>query len=421
MLMRRGLALLERLEFDTPFRVIFPNGREAVYGQSEPVFTIHFKTRRSLRQTFTKSMLGWGEAYMSGEIDIEGGMDHVVRLGFTLQNSIMPMTAMHKLKYALDVLTRRNTYSGSKRNIAAHYDLSNEFYRLWLDGDMQYTCGYFRSADDSLEQAQLSKMDLVCRKLQLKPGDLVVEAGCGWGGLALHMVREYGVRVRAYNISEQQVAYARARQRRYGIGENRLEYVLDDYRNIPETADRCDKFVSICMIEHAGRGNYATFHDVVARVLKPGGLAVIQFISRRKPAKHAHKWLEKHVFPGYYNPTLSEFIAPLEAEGSPLHPTDVENMRYHYALTVKHWWDRLEANAGRIRELYGERRGEEIIRKFRIYLAGGYADFGHGMGTLIYQLVLSNGADNAAPLTRDHLFADEALERKPVVTPTAAE
>jgi len=421
MLMRRGLALLERLDFDTSFRVIFPNGRDAVYGQNEPVFTIHFKTRRSLRQTFTKSMLGWGEAYMSGEIDIEGGMDHVVRLGFTLQNSIMPMTAMHKLKYALDVLTRRNTYSGSKRNIAAHYDLSNEFYRLWLDGNMQYTCGYFRSADDSLEQAQLNKMDLVCRKLQLKPGELVVEAGCGWGGLALHMVREYGVRVRGYNISEQQVAYARARQRRYGIGEDRLEYVLDDYRNIPETADRCDKFVSICMIEHAGRGNYAAFHDVVARVLKPGGLAVIQFISRRKPAKHAHKWLEKHVFPGYYNPTLTEFIAPLEAEGSPLHPTDVENMRYHYALTVKHWWDRLEANAGRIRELYGERRGEEIIRKFRIYLAGGYADFGHGMGTLLYQLVLSNGADNAAPLTRDHLFADEALERKPVVTPTAAE
>ena len=364
MLMRRGLALMERLEFDTSFRVIFPNGKDARYGPGKPVFTLHFKTNRSLRQTFTKSMLGWGEAYMRGEIDVEGGMDHVVRLGFALQNSVMPMRWVHRLKYALGVLARRNTHTGSRRNIAAHYDLSNDFYRLWLDDNMQYTCAYFRDPGDSLEDAQLNKMDLVCRKLRLEPGETVVEAGCGWGGLALHMVRHYGVRVRAYNISEQQVAYARARQRRFGIGEDRLRYVLDDYRNIPDTGEACDKFASICMIEHAGRGNYAAFHDVVARVLKPQGLALIQFISRRKPANQAHPWLEKHVFPGYYNPSLVEFVSALEADGQPLHLIDAENMRHHYALTVKHWWDRIEAGADRIRELYGQRQGEEIIRNF---------------------------------------------------------
>ena len=408
---RKVQAIVDGLDFDLPFRVVLPNGHVASYRDGPPAFTIVFKTPRSLRDCLFRSTLGFGEAFVRGEIDVEGPLEHVVRLGFAIERQRIPLPLVEKLRYAAGLLARRNTLAGSRRNIAAHYDLSNEFYQLWLDDNMQYTCAYFRSEDDTLEAAQLQKMDLVCRKLRLEPGELVIEAGCGWGGLALHMVRKYGVRVRAYNISKEQIAFARERQRHHGISEDRLQYVLDDYRTIPRHATTCDKFVSICMIEHVGRDSYDTFHRIVADVLKPKGLALIQFISRMRPARFANPWLEKHVFPGYYNPSLVEFISALEDDRRPLHVIDVENLRFHYALTVKHWLRRLEANRANVLKLYGEARGAEIMRRFRLYLSGGYADFSNGMGTLVYQLLLSNGGNNSLPLTRDHLVGTETWPR----------
>ena len=176
-------------------------------------------------------------------------------------------------------------------------------------------------------------MDLVCRKLRLEPGELVVEAGCGWGGLALHMARNYGVRVKSFNISSEQIAFARERAQALGIGTDSVEYVHDDYRNIPNHVKSCDKFASICMLEHVGRESYASFHQLVAKVLRKPGLAMLQFISRTNPSPISNPWLEKYVFPGYYNPSLGEVLKPIEREHRQLHLIDVENMRYHYALT----------------------------------------------------------------------------------------
>jgi cyclopropane-fatty-acyl-phospholipid synthase len=392
--------MVRALDFETPFRVILPGGDEVRNGDGPPAFVATVKTDRALRDVLTRSTLGFGEAYTRGDIEVEGDLRQVVLLSFAFRERMMRGSALEQARYAMELLGRRNTRSGSRRNIKAHYDLANDFYELWLDKEMQYTCAYFATPGDTLEVAQLRKMDLVCRKLDLRPGELVVEAGGGWGGLALHMARHWGVKVKSFNISANQVEFARERARRLGVGTDQLEYVHDDYRNIPDHVGECDKFASICMLEHVGRENYDAFHRLIEKILRKPGLAMLQFISRMRPSPIANPWLEKYVFPGYYNPSLGELLAALEKRRSPLHVIDAENMRYHYALTLQHWLDRFEANAETIRAKWGE----GVVRAFRLYLTGGLADFGHGAGTLVYQLLLSHGCDNSRPLTRRHMM-----------------
>jgi cyclopropane-fatty-acyl-phospholipid synthase len=407
-------AIFDTLQFDKSFQVVLPDGQAATHGRAPFAFTIHIKTNRALRDIVTKSSLGFGEAYTRGDVDVDGDMLALSLLSYELQSGPLRGTLWQRALYALGFSARKNTVTRAKKNIAAHYDLANSFYELWLDTEMQYTCAYFYKPTDTLEDAQRQKMDLVCRKLRLKPGEFVVEAGCGWGGLALHMAQNYGVRVKSFNISREQIAFARDKAARLGIGPDRIEYVLDDYRNIPNHVTACDKFASICMLEHVGRESYAAFHQLIGKVLRKPGLAMLQFISRTNPSPISNPWLEKYVFPGYYNPSLGEIVAPLEAAHPQLHLVDVENMRYHYALTLTHWLDRLERNAERIRAEWGEK----VMRTFRLYLSGGLADFSSGAGTLVYQVLLSHGFDNAAPLTRHGFYAAASGERKPVNAPT---
>lgn len=388
--------MLRRVGFDEPFAVTLPAGDSISFGSGDPKFSVRFKNRRAVTELVTRSALGFGEAYVRGDVDVEGDIAALVRLGFALRENGDTGTLAARIRYALGFLARANTLTGSRRNIAAHYDLSNDFYRLWLDQEMQYTCAYFDAPDASLEAAQLRKMDLVCRKLALRPGQVVVEAGGGWGGLALHMAQRWGVQVLSFNISAEQVAYARARAASLGVGAEQVQYIQDDYRNIGRYVTQCDAFASICMLEHVGRENYESFLTLVGSVLKPKGAALLQFISRTRPAARPNPWLERHVFPGYYNPSMGELVAALELSGTRLQLTDAENMRFHYALTLQHWLSRLEAHAGEIRA----RWGEAVLRTFRLYLAGGLADFTRGEGTLVYQALLVNGPDNDAPLDR---------------------
>jgi cyclopropane-fatty-acyl-phospholipid synthase len=380
----------------TPFAVRFPNGDPRSFGDGAPAFTLHFKNFHAIVDTVTKSSLGFGDAFVRGDIDVEGDLPALVRVGFEANRNALAGSVPETLKYMAGFLNRHNSKANSKTNIAAHYDLSNDFFRLWLDEEMQYTCAYFDDPADTLEVAQRRKMDRVCRKLALKPGETVVEAGGGWGGLALHMARHYGVTVKSFNISQRQLAFARERAAAAGIGSDRLEYIEDDYRNIRDHVDACDKFASICMLEHVGKENLHGFFDLVGTMLRPKGLAMIQFISRLKPSDAPNPWLEQRVFPGYYNPSLGEAVAALESKDAPLLVLDVENMRPHYTLTLLHWLQRLDANGERIAAEYGE----EVLRTFRLYLAGGMADFDEGRGTQVYQLLLGRTADNGVPLHR---------------------
>ncbi|HLY52423.1 MAG TPA: cyclopropane-fatty-acyl-phospholipid synthase family protein, partial [Steroidobacteraceae bacterium] len=287
---------------------------------------------------------------------------------------------------------RRNTLSGSRDNIHHHYDIGNDFYSLWLGSTMAYTCAYYPTPTATLDEAQTAKMDHVCRKVRLRPGESVVEAGCGWGVLAMHMARHYGVRVRAFNISHQQIAYARERAAREGLA-GRVEYIEDDYRNI---SGRYDAFVSVGMLEHVGLKNYGTLGQIARRSLGSNGRGLIHSIGRNQPAP-LQPWIEKRIFPGAYAPSLGEMTRLFEP--CDLSVLDVENLRLHYAQTLRQWLALYEAASERVRAMFDER----FVRMWRLYLAGSAAAF--STGTLqLFQVVFATAENNDVPWTRAHLY-----------------
>ncbi|MFZ1904200.1 MAG: cyclopropane-fatty-acyl-phospholipid synthase family protein, partial [Steroidobacteraceae bacterium] len=285
-----------------------------------------------------------------------------------------------------------NTLAGSRDNIHHHYDIGNRFYQLWLGATMAYTCAYYPTPEATLDQAQSAKMDHVCRKLQLKPGESVVEAGCGWGTLALHMARHYGVRVRAFNISREQVAYARERAAREGLA-SRVEYVEDDYRNI---SGDYDAFVSVGMLEHVGLANYETLGGVAHQCLGSRGRGLIHAIGRNFPAR-LQPWIERRIFPGAYPPTLGQMTRIFEPWNFSI--LDVENLRLHYAQTLRHWLSLFETARDQVCAMFDDR----FVRMWRLYLAGSVAGF--TTGTLqLFQVVFAPGDSNDVPMTRAHLY-----------------
>jgi cyclopropane-fatty-acyl-phospholipid synthase len=390
---RRLLARLLEACDNPPIRLRFWTGEQIDSGSRAPLATVRIKNRRALLRMLINPALYTGDDYSAGHTDIEGDL-----VGFLVSvlhgvEAIPARSALGRLVKWMN-RPRENTLAGSKANIHHHYDLGNEFYRLWLDtARMQYTCAYFPSPDLTLEQGQLAKLDHVCRKLEIRPGDTVAEAGCGWGGLALHMVKHYGAaKVRAFNISEEQVKFAREQAKREGL-EHRVEYVLDDYRNI---SGQYDKFVSVGMLEHVGVEHYTELGDVIHRVLRKDGRGLIHTIGRNQAAP-MNAWIEKRIFPGAYPPTLAEMMRIFEPHQFSV--LDVENLRLHYATTLQHWLDRFEANAAAIRGMYDER----FVRMWRLYLAGSKASF--LIGSLqLFQVVFARPEDNRIPVSREHLY-----------------
>jgi cyclopropane-fatty-acyl-phospholipid synthase len=291
-------------------------------------------------------------------------------------------------------LLKRNTVTRARDNIAHHYDLGNEFYKLWLDERMLYTCAYFPSENVTLEQAQLAKMDHVARKLRLQPGQEVVEAGCGWGALALHMAKHFGVRVKAYNISKEQLAYARARARAEGM-EARVEYIEGDYREIE---GQFDAFVSVGMLEHVGVAQYHNLGAVIHRCLRAHGRGLIHSIGRNRPSP-MNTWIERRIFPGGYPPALSEIA--LIFEPFRFSVLDVENIRLHYAYTLRHWLKRFDLNVDKVRVMFDE----PFIRAWRLYLTGSIASFMSGELQL-FQVVFNHYDNNELPLTREYIYSN---------------
>jgi cyclopropane-fatty-acyl-phospholipid synthase len=276
------------------------------------------------------------------------------------------------------------------RNAHHHYDLGNDFYRLWLDGDLVYTCAYFPTPGASLEVAQAAKLEHVSSKLCLAPGMRVFEAGCGWGALARHVARAHGANVRAWNVSHQQVLEARARAAAEGL-DDRVAFVEDDWRHITGT---CDAFVSVGMLEHVGRARYRELGGVIDRCLDPQhGRGLLHFIGRDVEAPGS-RWTQRYIFPGFYLPTLREVLADvLEPHGFSV--LDVENLRRHYALTLEHWRERFERAA----PIVTARMGEPFVRMWRYYLAGAHAGFAAGYLQL-FQVTFARETWEDAPWTR---------------------
>jgi len=287
---------------------------------------------------------------------------------------------------------RTNTLARSRRNIHHHYDLGNDFYALWLDRRMLYTCAYYADESMSLEDAQVAKMDHVCRKLRLQPGEHVVEAGCGWGGFALHMARHYGVRVSSFNISGEQLDYARERARAENLSD-RVEFLEGDYREI---RGDYDAFASIGMLEHVGTDHYRDLGRVIARSLLPNGRGLIHSIGRDRSA-NMNAWIERRIFPGAYPPSLKEMMEIFDS--AHLSVLDVENLRLHYVRTISHWLDRFEAAEATIDEWFGP----AFVRAWRLYLTGSIAAFSTGQLQL-FQVAFARSGSNAIPWTRAHLY-----------------
>lgn len=375
------------------------NGDEFRVTDARPVACMEIRQRRAVLELMRSPSVGFGECFSQGLIEIHGDLlafiNEVTAAITRKRNGRYYGPRVRSMLYAL----HSNSPARSWHNVHYHYDLGNSFYKLWLDERMVYTCAYYDSPAATLAQAQVAKLEHVCRKLKLRPGQKVIEAGCGWGALSLYMAEHYGVNVIAYNNSGEQVALARKRATTLGL-DDRVKFVEDDYRNIDE---RCDAFVSIGMLEHVGLTNFRTLGELINRSLKPDGIGLIHSIGRSHSQK-MDPWILKHIFPGGHIPSLSEMMTVFEPHRFSI--LDVENLRQHYARTCATWLENFEAVADDVAGMYGE----EFVRMWRLYLAGSSAGFQSGTLQLYQVLFAPQGSDNV-PWTREYQYSGEPGSR----------
>jgi cyclopropane-fatty-acyl-phospholipid synthase len=386
------LSIVHENISDVPFGVRFWDGDTISFGSGKALFTLIFKTERSARRVFSEGSLGFGEEYVAGNIVVEGDFKTLMRLGTDgmIQNMKLPLKT--KLALIVNHFRSLNTKRGSLNNVSHHYDRGNDFYRLYLDETMTYSCAYFRDGNDSLEQAQQQKYEHICRKLQLRQGETLLDIGCGWGGMLIYAARHYGTKGVGYTLSRGQAEYSRQLIREMGL-EKKIEIVLDDYRHI---AGQFDKFVSIGMFEHVGKSRIPIFMKQVGMLLKPGGVGLLHTIGKERKTP-SDAWTMKYIFPGGYIPVLDHVIKVMGKSG--FVPMDIENLRLHYAATLDQWAQRFEANANKIESMFDEK----FVRMWRIYLNGSAAAFRNG-DLRLYQILFTKGLNNQLPLTREHMY-----------------
>ena len=375
-----------------PVRIALKDGPALGPKDGSPVAGLVIRDRATLIRTVLNPEVSFGESYADGSVEVQGDL---VALLDTVYHSMVARgkpACFPRLTSLCLRLSQGNSLHGSRHNIHHHYDLGNQFYQLWLDRNLVYTCAYFPQPSATLEEAQIAKMDHVCRKVRLQAGERVVEAGCGWGSLALHMARRYGVKVKAFNISHEQIVYARARAQQEGL-DGRVEFIEDDYRNIH---GRFDAFVSVGMLEHVGRAHYRDLGRVIHRTVGDSGRGLLHFIGRNR-RRPLNAWVRKRIFPGAYPPTLREAADLFEPWDFAV--LDVENLRLHYVRTLEHWLERFEGSRQEVAAMFDER----FVRMWRLYLAGSVAAFRSGTMQL-FQVVFAGSQCKALPWTRAHLY-----------------
>ena len=365
------------------------DGSSPYIGPSRLIGDLIVHDRGTLIGLLVNPDLQFGESYMTGRLDVRGPLP-VITAELTRLSPLEP-SLFDRIAAAL---SSANTPRRSRLNVHHHYDLGNAFYERWLDRRMVYTCAYFADQRMSLDDAQHAKLDLVCRKLRLQPGESVIEAGCGWGALALHMARHYGVQVQAFNISREQIEYARERAAREGLA-SQVEFIDDDYRNV---SGQFDAFVSVGMLEHVGRRNLPAVGTVLKRSLKrDGGRGLLHFIGR-DVSRPLNTWIRRRIFPGAYTPTLAELTTRILAPAD-MSVTDIENLRLHYAHTLAAWAARFATATDYVRATYGD----EFRRAWELYLAGSEAAFNTGWLQL-FQVVFTPRESAPPYWTRSEAF-----------------
>jgi len=378
------------------FRVIWPDGTASSYGNGGlPQVAIKIRDQATLRQLVTNPALTTGEAYMDGGlVPVDCGIHDVLALLFeNIRGKAVPVLDWNaRMLRLLRPILQANNAIRSRHNVAHHYDLNGRLYSLFLDRDRQYSCAYFQAGDETLEQAQAAKKRHIAAKLLLDRPDLtVLDIGCGWGGMALTLARDFGAKVTGITLSQEQLAAARARAAAAGLSD-RVSFELMDYRAMDRSFDR---IVSVGMFEHVGVPNYPTYFETIKRCLKEDGVALLHSIGRFSGASATNPWIAKYIFPGGYSPALSEVLAPIERSG--LISADIEILRLHYAKTLAHWRRRFAANRDAIAALYDER----FCRMFEFYLSGSELAF-RAADHMNFQIQLVRRQE-AVPLTRDYM------------------
>ncbi len=372
-----------------PFLIKFKDNEYKI-GEGEPTFTVDFRESIPVQKLITSTSIALGEAYMDGNLVIEGDLYQAL-VHFFSQGQLG--------KFSLDesALGKLIHPSLSKKvqaeEVQSHYDIGNDFYKLWLDETMSYSCAYFKHDDDSLYQAQVNKVDYILEKLHLEEGMELLDIGCGWGFLLIEAAKKYKVKGTGITLSHEQYAEFYRRIKDQGL-EDLLTVKLMDYRDVAKLNKKFDRVVSVGMLEHVGRENYKLFNDCVRDVLKDGGLFLLHYISQLKEDV-TDGWMKKYIFPGGVIPSLREIISDMAEDN--FHVLDVENLRRHYNKTLLCWAKNFHEHLDEIRQMKGF--DERFIRMWDLYLTACAANFYTG-GIELHQILVTKGVNNDLPITR---------------------
>ena len=370
---------------DHPFLLKFRENEYRI-GEGEPAFTVHLKEPIPAADLMNSTSIALGEAYMDGKLNVEGDLYEALDnfLG-QMGKFSTDQTALKKLIYTS--VSKKN----QEKEVTSHYDIGNDFYSLWLDETMSYSCGYFRNPDDSLYQAQVNKVDYILEKLYLKEGMSLLDIGCGWGFLLIEAARKYKIKGTGITLSHEQYDEFKRRIEAEGLQDS-LTVELMDYRDLPKYGKKFDRVVSVGMVEHVGRENYQLFIDCVRDVLKDGGVFLLHFISALKE-NPGDAWIKKYIFPGGVVPSLREMISAMGDDN--FHVLDVENLRLHYNKTLLCWEENYKEHIDQVREMFDER----FVRMWDLYLSACAATFHNGIIDL-HQILVTKGINNELPMVR---------------------
>ena len=389
--------VLKKLNFDGTLEIIDSKNKLYTFGNSNPLVTIRLTNKSIERKLFLNPGLHLGEAYMNEELIIEKGtIEEFISL---ISNSYDDFVTKNKIYKFYEYLSsvfmpfqQINQLVNSKKNVAHHYDIDENLYKLFLDKDMQYSCAYFHNPNIGLDQAQKDKKEHIIKKLSINENMNVLDIGCGWGGMAIEIAKQTGAKVKGITLSENQFKTASERAQKEGLSD-RVSFALQDYRN--ET-DQYDRIVSVGMFEHVGVRYFGTYLKKVHDILKDNGVFLLHTIGQRGKPTATSPWIRKYIFPGGYIPSLSEIMK--ETQKLNINIADIEILRLHYAHTLSHWYKNVMENRDKIIKMFDMR----FFRMWEFYLLASKYSFVN-MGNVVFQIQISKNINNL-PLTRNYIY-----------------
>ena len=390
-------SVLKKLNFDGTLEIIDSNEKIYKFGSSNPQVRIRLKNKSIERKLFFNPNLYIGEAYMNEELIIEKGtIEEFLNLITNCYEDFISNNKFYKFyEYLSSIfmpLQQINQIVNSKNNVAHHYDINEDLYKLFLDKDMQYSCAYFHNPNISLEQAQKDKKEHIIRKLQIDKNMSVLDIGCGWGGMAIEIAKSTGAKVKGITLSENQFKTASERAQKEGLSD-KVTFALQDYRNETEKYDR---IVSVGMFEHVGVKYFKTYLSKANDILNENGVFLLHTIGQRGKPTATSPWIRKYIFPGGYIPSLSEVMK--ETQKLNINVTDVEVLRLHYAHTLTRWYQNVLENKDKIIKMFDQR----FFRMWEFYLLASKYSFVN-MGNVVFQIQIAKNINNL-PLTRNYIY-----------------